>query len=62
MDSDFTVGFKQGQKHGKEIILEKVNDAIEEIEAEYSIDEQWMGGISRALSILKEHLGEELWT
>ena len=34
MDSDFTVGFKQGQAHGKQIVMEKVNDAIKEIEQE----------------------------
>lgn len=31
-DSDFTVGFKQGQEHGKEIVLEQVADAKTEIE------------------------------
>ena len=34
IDSDFTIGFKQGQEHGKQIILEKVEDIRAEIEFE----------------------------
>ncbi len=31
MDSDFAVGFKQGQEHGKQIVQEKIDDALNEI-------------------------------
>ena len=66
MDSNFTVGFKQGQEHGKQIILEKVKDAFEDIrkerdkcyEDEYTIGHGW--GMQSAIEILERHLGEEL--
>ena len=73
MDSDFSVGFKQGQEHGKEIIVEKVKDAITEIEAlngsiSFNIGELkakytnigQSDGLEQAIEILKKHLGEEL--
>lgn len=73
MDSDFTVGFKQGQAHGKQIILEKVNDAIAEIKAldksiGFNIGELkakytnigQSDGLEQAIEIIKRHLGEEL--
>ncbi len=73
MDSDFTVGFKQGQAHGKEIILEKVQDALTDIQT--TIDsmkehakkhekevrengELVAAGLEMARDILKEHIGE----
>lgn len=34
MDSDFTVGFKQGQEHGKQIAQEKMEDILDKIRAE----------------------------
>ena len=66
MDSDFTVGFKQGQEHGKQIILEKIEDALEELRKErdksyadeYTHFHGW--GIQSAIEILERHLGEEL--
>ena len=66
MDSDFTVGFKQGQEHGKQIILEKVNDALEELRKERDKDYQseythfhgW--GIQSAIEIIERYVGEEL--
>ena len=30
-DSDFAIGFKQGQEHGKQIMLEKIEDIKAEI-------------------------------
>ena len=66
MDSDFSVGFKQGQEHGKQLILEKITDAFEEIrverdkcyEDEYTIDYGW--GMQSAIEIMERHLREEL--
>ena len=66
MNSDFSVGFKQGQEHGKQIILEKINDAFEEIRVErdkcyadeYTIGHGW--GMQSAIEILERHLREEL--
>ena len=75
MDSDFTVGFKQGQKHGKEIIVDKVKDAIAEMkrEADMVSDKEHKHertvrengikiatGLLMGIEILKKHLGEEL--
>ena len=65
-DSDFAVGFKQGQEHGKQIILEKINDAFEEIRVErdkcyadeYTIGHGW--GMQSAIEIMERHLREEL--
>ena len=34
-DSDFAIGFKQGQEHGKQIILEKIEDIKTEIDEQY---------------------------
>lgn len=34
-DSDFAIGFKQGQEHGKQIILEKIEDIKAEIDDQY---------------------------
>lgn len=31
MDSDFTVGFRQGQERGKQIAQEKVDDVLDKI-------------------------------
>ena len=33
IDSDFSIGFKQGQEHGKQIMLEKIEDIKAEIQA-----------------------------
>ena len=72
MDSDFTVGFKQGQAHGKQIILEKVKDAITQIENVKSVMNEeiiehnrkdlinFINGINQCLCILERHLREEL--
>ena len=35
-DSDFAIGFKQGQEHGKQIILEKIEDIKVEIDEQYN--------------------------
>lgn len=32
IDSDFAIGFKQGQAHGKQIMFEKIEDIKAEIE------------------------------
>ena len=75
MDGDFSVGFKQGQEHGKEIILEKVKDAIAEMkrEADMVSDKEHKHertvrengikiatGLLMGIEILKKHFGEEL--
>ena len=62
MDSDFTVGFKQGQEHGKQIILEKVNEALKEIHRTYCFYQgsEWGDGIYLAKNVFMKHLGEEL--
>lgn len=74
-DSDFAVGFKQGQSHGKQLILEKVQDAIADIqtnidsmETNAKLHEQKIRengeyiaiGMRMALDILNDKFGEEL--
>ena len=73
MDSDFRVGFKQGQQYGKEIILEKVETALTDIQTnidsmkehskkhEKEVRENGEAvayGLEMARDILKKHLGE----
>ena len=63
-DSDFTIGFKQGQEHGKQIILEKVEDIRAEIEFER---DRKIGGeffeavqyksFNKCLEIIDKHIG-----
>ena len=38
MDSDFTVGFRQGQEHGKQIAQERIEDILDKIRAEIEQD------------------------
>ena len=66
MNSDFTVGYKQGQEHGKQIMLEKLNETLEELRKERDKDYQseythfhgW--GIQSAIEIVERHFREEL--
>ena len=65
MNSDFSVGFKQGQEHGKQIILEKVNEAIADIETAKKNMAKTQNinmilGLNIALSLIYADLGEEL--
>ena len=40
-DNDFTVGFRQGQEHGKQIMLEKIEDIKADVKEWYwSADKQ----------------------
>lgn len=67
VDSDFTVGFKQGQEHGKEIVLEQIADAKAEIEkciAVFEDSENPDGkmvqkGLEIALSIVNKFVREK---
>lgn len=67
MDNDFSVGFKQGQSHGKQIVLEQVADARTEMEkciAVFEDSENENGkfvqkGIEIGLSILNKFVREE---
>ena len=75
MNSDFSVGFKQGQEHGKQIIIEKVENALTDIQTnidsmkehakEHEKEVRQNGeliaaGLEMARNILKKHLGEDL--
>ena len=59
IESDFTVGFKQGQSHGKQIMQERIDEAIEKIER-YACDEVTdhakAQGMCDALTMLEEIL------
>lgn len=65
IDSDFSIGFKQGQEHGKQIMLEKIEDIKAEIkEVGYVKDEY--GSIRadvlkvwQVLEIIDKHCGGE---
>ena len=67
VDSDFTVGFKQGQSHGKEIVLEQVADARREMEKCIAVFENSdnengkfvQKGIEIGLSILNKFVRDE---
>ena len=58
-DSDFTIGFKQGQEHGKQIMLEKIEDIKQEIvqDIENGII-QISKGNERLFSIIDKHIGD----
>lgn len=68
MDSDFSVGFKQGQSHGKQIVLEQVADTKAEIEkciAVFEDSENPDGkmvqkGLEIALSIINKFVKERI--
>ncbi len=58
IDSDFTVGFKQGQAHGKQIMQEKIDQLIDDIESLtwYSINQNGKlieGSSERYVSLYK---------
>jgi phage terminase large subunit-like protein len=61
-DSDFTIGFKQGQEHGKQIILEKIDDIraeireLSEFEPQRRLDEEYQYGLLVALHIINKHI------
>lgn len=68
IDSDFTIGFKQGQAHGKQIMFEKIEDIKAEIESKLYSDNQVQNNIDAltmsvynnaildALSIIDSHI------
>lgn len=58
-DSDFTIGFKQGQEHGIQIMQEKIEDIKQEIE-NYMISEGFGSGwIEDIKEIINKHITEE---
>ena len=63
-DSDFTIGFKQGQEHGIQIMQEKIVEIKADIEKamnDYYYSEHDLGvrqGIRFALEIIDNHIGE----
>lgn len=61
IDSDFSVGFKQGQAHGKQIMLEKIEDIKTEINSSYvkvenDYDHGRNYGLYMALQIIDKHI------
>lgn len=44
-------------KNHTNIEREKIDNAIEEIQGEYSGNKDWCNGLNRALEILKKHIG-----
>ncbi len=59
IDSDFTIGFKQGQEHGKQIILEKIEDIRAEIDSHCSDNRDRNDGLYIAMKIIDKHIGCE---
>ena len=63
-DSDFTIGFKQGQEHGIQIMQGKIEEIKQEIEKamnDYYYSEHDLGvraGFRYALEIIDNHIGE----
>ena len=61
-DSDFTIGFKQGQEHGIQIMQEKIEEVKADIEkamGEYYYSEHDLGvrqGFRFALEIIDNHI------
>ena len=55
-DSDFTIGFKQGQEHGIQIMCEKIEDIKAEIKAIQTDDANITK--SKAIAIINKHIGE----
>ena len=58
IDSDFSIGFKQGQQHGKQIMLEKIEYIKTEIknDARSGMNERYCDGLRRALKIIDKHI------
>lgn len=63
-DSDFTMGFKQGQEHGKQIMLEKIEDIRAEIKAldsPFGSFGEWYDAINECLNVIDKHIsGKEM--
>lgn len=65
IDSDFTIGFKQGQEHGIQIMQEKIEDIKAEIEKamnDYYYSEHDLGvraGFRFALEIIDKYGKEQ---
>ena len=62
-DSVFTIGFKQGQEHGKQIMLEKIDDIKANIKTyinapNLSNKNGVEDGLRLALKIIDKHIGE----
>ena len=58
-DSDFTIGFKQGQEHGIQIMQEKIEEIKAEIESlypKYTLAEIRI--CDKCLEIINNHIGE----
>ena len=60
-DSDFTIGFKQGQEHGIQIMREKIEDIKQEIEAlesPFGLEGEWYDGVEDCLEVINKHISE----
>ena len=59
-DSDFTIGFKQGQEHGIQIMQEKIEDIKADIkeQRDFAIDCNGESDLGIALKIIDNHIGE----
>ena len=64
-DSDFTIGFKQGQEHGKQIMLEKIEDIKNDIKEQkinrntlyvYEKENWWNCALEKCLEIIDKHI------
>ena len=53
IDSDFAIGFKQGQQHGKEIMLEVIEDIRKEVEL---LKADGLANMDAVLHVIDKHL------
>ena len=53
IESDFAIGFKQGQQHGKEIMLEVIEDIRKEVEL---LKADGLANMDAVLHVIDKHL------
>ena len=53
IESDFAIGFKQGQSHGKEIMLEVIEDIRKEVEL---LKADGLANMDAVLHVIDKHL------
>ena len=53
IESDFAIGFKQGRQHGKEIMLEVIEDIRKEVEL---LKADGLANMDAVLHVIDKHL------
>ena len=57
-DSDFTIGFKQGQEHGIQIMQEKIEDIKAEILTRPTENPHHLWSVQDIIEVIDNHIGE----